>query len=106
MFNPELKGIYSENVEDELEKLAADFEAKGIQCWLYGLKDMYGIKAPIAIYYDADDIDIWTKMFEMYQRYTEKLTPEEDEKFGMLAPIGRESSWDPATIASSKILWV
>ena len=106
MFNPELKGIYSADVENELEKLAEDFKAKGIQCWVYGLKDMYGIKAPIVIYYDTDDEDIWIKMFEMYQRYTEKLTPEEDEKFGMLVSIGRESSWDPANIASSKILWV
>ena len=105
MFNPELKGIYSENVEDELEKLAVDFESKSIQCWVYGFKDMYSIKAPIALFYDADDMDIWTKIFEMYQRYTEKLTPEEDEKFGMLAPIGR-GNWIPEFVKSSKKLWL
>ena len=106
MLNPELRELYTSEVVAELEKLAEDFKAKGIQCWVYGLKDMYGIKAPIVIYYDTDDADIWIKMFEMYQRYTEKLTPEEDEKFGMLVSIGRESSWDPANIASSKILWL
>lgn len=106
MLNPEIRELYTSEVVAELEKLAEDFKAKGIQCWVYGLKDMYGIKAPIVIYYDTDDADIWIKMFEMYQRYTEKLTSEEDEKFGMLVAIGRDSSWDPADIASSKVLWL
>ena len=106
MFNPELRELYSDNVIVELEKLAEDFKAKGIECWVYGLKDMYGIKAPDTVFYDATDMSIWTQVFEMQQRYKEKLSPEEDEKFGMLHPIASRSNWIPELIKSSKKLWL
>lgn len=106
MFNPELKGIYSADVENELEKLAEDFESKGIQCWVYGLKNMYGIKAPEAVYYDNKDDSVRIQLFRMCQRYTDSLSPEEDENFGRLHALGDRSDWIAEEVMKSKALWI
>lgn len=106
MFNPELRELYSDNVIVELEKLAEDFEEKGIECWVYGLTDMYGIKAPEVLYYDYDDISTWQRIFKMQQRYKEKLSPEEDENFGRLHALGDRSDWIAEHVMKSKALWV
>lgn len=107
MFNPELKGIYSADVENELEKLAEDFEKNNTECWVYGLKNMYGIKAPEAVYYDNKDDSVCIQLFRMCQRYTDSLSPEEDENFGGLVTIGHKELWfQPDLEKKSKALWI
>lgn len=106
MLNPELRELYSSNVIVELEKLAADFEKNNTECWVYGLKDMYGIKAPEAVYYDNKDDSVRIQLFRMCQRYTDSLSPEEDENFGGLVTIGHKELWFQPDLEKSKPLYV
>lgn len=105
MFNPKLKGVYSDCVEISLIKLAEDFEKNNIECWVYGSKDMFDIKSPYIMFLTEVTTESFTKIFMTYQEYTDALTPEETEEYGGIFTL--EATPKYATKLSLSLpLWV
>lgn len=95
MLNPKLREIYTEGVIEPLEELARYFENKNEKAYVFDTVNKFGIIAPMAILWDNKDLRLEGKIevHKCYNKYTENLTPEEEEEFGGLTNICTRATW-------------
>jgi hypothetical protein len=106
MFNEKLKGVYSPIVETELRRMAEYFEDIDKECYINGIRTMFGLTVPFAINFDDCCNDTRDFMFRCYERYTSELTPEESDIFGCYIMIGKRSLWIEKDGSKGVPVWV
>lgn len=107
MFNPELKGIYSPIVEDELIKLADYFEQKNKVIYISGIDNSRStLIIPTCMVSDNITTEDWITVNDYVWNYTGSLTAEEFERVGTLPVLNMEQFRHADSNEEIKRLWV